>query len=157
MSDSVIHARLLCPPTPKVCSISCPLSQWCYLTISPSAALCSSCSQSLPASQSFPVSQLFESDGQSIGVSSSASVLPMNIQSLISFRTDWLDLLAVQETLKSLLQQHSSKASVLQCSAFFMDQLSHPWMTTGKTIALTIQTFVSKIMSLLFNTLYRFS
>ena len=101
MSDSVIHARLLCPPpTPKVCSISCPLSQWCYLTISSSAALCSSCSQSLPASQSFPVSQLFESDGQSIGVSSSASVLPMNIQSLISFRTDWLDLLAVQETLQ---------------------------------------------------------
>ena len=101
MSDSVIHARLLCPPpTPKVCSISCPLSQWCYLTISSSAALCSSCSQSLPASQSFPVSQLFESDGQSIGVSSTASVLPMNIQSLISFRTDWLDLLAVQETLQ---------------------------------------------------------
>ena len=72
---------------------------------------------------------------------------------LISFRIDSLDLLAIQGTCKSLLQHHSSKASVLQCSAFFMAQLSHPCMTTGKTIALTIQTFVSKIMSLLFNTL----
>ena len=75
---------------------------------------------------------------------------------LIPFRMDWLDLLAVQGTLKSLLQHHSSKASVLQCSAFFMVWLSHPYMTTGKTIALTIQTFVGKIMSLLFNTLSRF-
>ena len=74
----------------------------------------------------------------------------------ISFRIDWFDLLAVQGTLKSLLQHHSSKASVLWCSAFFMVQLSHPYMTTGKTIAFTIQTFVSKIMSLLFNTLSRF-
>ena len=70
---------------------------------------------------------------------------------LISFRIDWLDLLAVQGTLKSLLQHHSSKASVLQRSAFFIVQLSHPYMTTGKTIALTRQTFVDKIMSLLFN------
>ena len=75
---------------------------------------------------------------------------------LIPFRMDWLDLLAVQGTLKSLLQHHSSKASVLQCSAFFMVWLSHPYMTTGKTIALTIQTFVGKIMPLLFNTLSRF-
>src|SRR5574340_114453 len=74
---------------------------------------------------------------------------------LISFRMDWLDLLAVQGTLKSLLQHHSSKASVLQCSAFFKVQLSHPYMTTGKTIALTRQTFVDKIMSLLFNILSR--
>ena len=75
---------------------------------------------------------------------------------LISFKIDWFDLLAVQGTLKSLLQYHNSQASILQCSAFFMVQLSHLYMTTGKTIALTIQTFVSKIMSLIFNTLSRF-
>ena len=74
---------------------------------------------------------------------------------LISFRINWLDLLAVQGTLKSLLQHHSSKASILQCSAFFTVQLSHPYMTTGKTIALTRRTFVDKVMSLLFNTLFR--
>ena len=72
---------------------------------------------------------------------------------LISSRMDWLDLFAVQGTLKSLLQHHSSKASILQCSAFFIVQLSHPYMTTGKTIALTRQTFVGKVMSLLFNML----
>ena len=75
---------------------------------------------------------------------------------LISFRMDWLDLLAVQGTLKSLLQHHSSKASILQCSAFFTVQFTHPYMTTGKTIALTRRTFVSKVMSLLFNMLSRF-
>ena len=74
---------------------------------------------------------------------------------LISFGMDWLDLLAVQGTLKSLLQHHSSKTSILWCSAFFIVQLSHPYMTTGKTIALTRQTFVDKVMSLLFNTLSR--
>ena len=74
---------------------------------------------------------------------------------LISFRMDWLDLLAVQGTLKSLLQHHSSKASILQCSAFFIFQLSHPYMTTGETIALTRWTFVGKVMSLLFNMLSR--
>ena len=74
---------------------------------------------------------------------------------LISLRMDWLDLLAVQGTLKSLLQHHSSKASILQCSAFFIVQLSHPYMTTGKTIALTRRTFVGKVMSLLFNMLSR--
>ena len=74
---------------------------------------------------------------------------------LISFRMDWLDLLAVQGTLRSLLQHHSSKASILRCSAFFIVQLSHPYMTTGKTIALTRQTLVSKVMSLLFNMLSR--
>ena len=74
---------------------------------------------------------------------------------LISFRMDWLDLLTVQRTLKSLLQHHSSKASILQCSAFFIIQLSHPYMTTGKTIALTRWTFVDKVMSLLFNMLSR--
>ena len=75
---------------------------------------------------------------------------------LISFRIDKFDLLAVQGTLKSLLQDHNSKASILRCSAFFMAQFSHPYMTTGKTVALTIQTFVSKLMSLLFNMLSRF-
>ena len=86
----------------------------------------------------------------------SFSASPSNEHSgLISFRIDWLDLLAVQQTLKSLLQHHSSKASILQCSAFFMVQLSYPYMTTRKTIALTRQTFVGKVMSLLFNMLSR--
>ena len=98
------------------------------------------------------MSQFFASGGQSIGVSASASVLPMNIQ---SFRMDWLDLLAVQGTLKSLLQHHSSKASILQGSAFFTVQLSHPYMNTRKTIALTRWTFVGKVMFLLFNMLSR--
>ena len=85
----------------------------------------------------------------------SFSISPSNEYSgLISFRMDWLDLLAVQGTLKSLLQRHSSKASILQCSAFFIVQLSHPYMTTGKTIALTRWTFVGKVMSLLFNMLF---
>ena len=84
-------------------------------------------------------------------------ISPSSVYSgLISFRIDWVDLLAVQGTLKSLLQHHSSKAPVLQGSAFFMVQLSHPYMTTGKTIVLTRQTFVSKVMSLLFNMLSRF-
>ena len=87
----------------------------------------------------------------------SFSISPSNEYSgLISFRIDWLDLLAVQGTLKSLLQHHSLKASILQHSAFFMVQLSHLYMTTGKTTALTIQTFVGKVMSLLFNALFRF-
>ena len=87
----------------------------------------------------------------------SFSFIPSNEYSgLISLRVDWLDFLAVQGTLKSLLQQHSSKASILQCSAFFMVQLSQPYMTTGKTIALTRWTFVGKVMSLLFNMLSRF-
>ena len=86
----------------------------------------------------------------------SFSISPSNEHSgLISFRMDWLDLLAVQGTLKSLLQHHSSKASIFQCSAFFTVQLSHPYMTSGKTIVLTRQTFVGKVMSLLFNMLSR--
>ena len=86
----------------------------------------------------------------------SFSISPSNEHPrLISFRMDWLDLLAVQGTLKSLLQHHSSKAPILRCSAFFIVQLSHPYMTTGKTIALTRRTFVDKVMSLLFNTLSR--
>jgi len=86
----------------------------------------------------------------------SFSISPSNEHpGLISFRMDWLDLLAVQGTLKSLLQHHSSKASILWCSAFFIVQLSHPYMTTGKTTALTKWTFVDKVMSLLFNILSR--
>ena len=133
------HTKLPCPsPTPGACSNSCPLSQWCHPTISSSVVPFSSHLQSFPASESFPMSQLFASGGQSIGVSASTSVLPMNDEysGLISFRMDWLALLAVQGTLKSLLQYHSSKASILQCSAFFIVQLSHPYMTTRKTIAL---------------------
>ena len=84
----------------------------------------------------------------------SFSISPSNA-GLISFRTDWFDLLAVQGTLKSLIQHHTSKASILQCSAFFMVQLSHPYMTAGKTIALTTWTFVGKVLSLLFNMLFR--
>ena len=101
------------------------------------------------------MSRFFTSGGQSIGVSA-FSISPSNEYSgLISFRIDWLGLLAVQETLRSLLQHHSSKASILQFSAFFIVSLSHPYMTTGKTIALTRQTFVGKGMSLLLNMLSR--
>ena len=150
------HARLPCPsPTPGACSNSCPLSQWCHPTISSSIVPVSSCPQSFPISGSFQISQLFASGGQSIGVSSSTSVLPMNIQGWFPLRVDWLELLAVQGTLKSLLQHHSSKASIFLHSAFFIVQLSHSYMTTGKTIALTRWTFVGKVMSLLFNMLYR--
>ena len=127
----------------------CSMSSWCHPIIS-SSVVPFSCLQSLPATRSFPVRQFFASGGQSIGVSASASVLPLNIQDWFPF-LDWLDLLVrVQGTLKSLLQHHSSKVSVLWCSAFFIVQLSHPYMTTGKTIALTRQTFVGKVMSLLF-------
>ena len=111
--------------------------------------------QSFPASGSFQMSQFFASDGQSIGVFT-VNISPSNEYSgLISFRMDWLDLLAVQGILKSLLQHHSSKASILRCSAFFTVQLSHPHVTTGKTVALTRQTFVGKVMSLPFTMLSR--
>ena len=119
--------RLPCPSlSPRVCSNSCTLNQWCYPTISYSAALFSLCFQSFPASGSFPISQLLASGSQSIEASASTTVLPMNIE-FVSFRIDWCHLLVVQETLKSLLHQHSSKASVLWRSAFFMVQLSHPY------------------------------
>ena len=115
----------------------------------------SSCPQSSPASGSFPMSQLFPSSGQSIGASASGSVLPMNIQDWFPLGwTGWISDL-VQGTVKSLLQHHSSKASILQWLAFFIVQLSLPYMTTAKTIALTRWTFVSKVMSLLFNMLSR--
>ena len=119
------HARLCYPPlSPVVCSSSCPLSHWCYLTISSSATPFSFCLQSFPASGSFLMSQLFASGGQSIGASASASasVLPMNIQ--VWFPLELIDLLAVQGTLMSLLQHHSSKASVLWCR-YEMRRMNH--------------------------------
>ena len=149
MSDSLGPHGPPCPsPTPRVYSNSCPLSRWCHPTISSSVVPFFSHLQSFPASGSFLMSQFFTSGGQSIAVSTSASVLPMNIQ-------DWFELLGVQGTLKSLLQHHSSKASILWCSAFFIVQFSHPYMTTRKTIALTRWTFVGKVVSLLLNMLSR--
>ena len=130
------------------------MNQWCHPTIS-------SCHPLLLLPSIFPSIRVF-SNKSALCIrwpkywSFSFSISPSNEYSgLISFRIDWLDLLAVQGTLKSLLQHHSSKASVLWCSAFFMVQLSHPYTTTGKPIALTRQTFVGKVMSLLFNMLCR--
>ena len=157
MSDSLQphglqHARLfrvLLPP--RVCLNSCPLSRSCYLTVSSSVTPFSCCLQSFPASGSFPMSQFLTSGGQSIGASALASVLPISIQ-------DWFPLgltglISLQSKgLKSHLQ-HNSKVSVLWCSAFLMVQLSHLYMTSGKTIALIIWAFVGKVMSLFFNML----
>ena len=154
MTRRIAAGRLPCPsPSPRAGSNSCPLSQWYHPTISLSIVPFSSRLQSFPASGSFPVSQFFPSGGQKCW-SFSHSISPSNEHSgLISCRIDWLDFLAVQGTLKSLLQHYSSKASILRCSAFFIVQLSHPYMTTGRTIALTRQTFVGRVMSLLFNVL----
>ena len=156
MSDSLRpyglqHARLPRPSlSPRVYSNSCPLSQWCHPTITSSVSPFSSCPQSVPASGAFPMNQLFTPCAWPKYWSFSFSISPSSEYSgLISLRIDWFDLLAVQGTLKSLLQHHSLKASILWHSAFFMIQLSHPYMTTGKTIALTIWTFFSKVMSLL--------
>ena len=129
------HTRPPYPsPTSGVYPNPCPLSRWCHPTISSSVVPFSSCTQSFPTSGSFQMSQLFASGSQ---------VLEFQLQhqsfqwtpGLNCFRMDWLDLLAVQGTLKSLLQHHSSKASILQCSAFIVVQLSHPYMTIGKTIS----------------------
>ena len=124
------HARLPCPsPSPRACLNSCPLSWWCHPTISFSVAPFSSCLQCFPASGSFLMSHLLASGGQSIGLQFQHH--PSNEYSgLISFRMGWFDLLSVQGTLKSFLQYHSPKASILQCSVFFMIQLLH--LTTGK-------------------------
>ena len=139
------HGRLPCPSvSPGVSSDSCPLSQWCHPTILTSFIPFSSCPQSFPASETFLMSWLFASNGQSIGASVLASVLPMNIQGW--FPLGLTGLISLQSKgLSSLLQLHNSKASVLRCSAFFVVQLSHQHMTTGKTIALTMRTFVSKV------------
>ena len=145
------HAKPPCSsPTPRVYSNSCASSQWCHPTISSSVGPFSSCLQSFPASGSLSVLRIRWPNYWSF----SFSLSPSNESSgLITFKTDWFDLLAVQGTLKSLLQHHSSKASILQHSAFFIVQLSDPYMTTGKTIALTRWTFVGKVLSLLFNKL----
>ena len=132
--------------SPKLMSIESVMPS----RISLSVVHFSSCPQSLPESGSFPMSQLFSWVAKYWSFSISTS--PSNEHpGLISFRMDQLDLLAGQGTLKSLLQHHSSKASILRHSAFFMLQLSHLYVTIGKIIALTIQTFVGKLMSLLFN------
>ena len=156
MSDSLWplesqRSKPLCPsPTPGVYSNSCPSSWWCHPAISSSVVPFSSCPQSLPASGSFPMRTLHMRWPKYW--SFSFSISPSNEHpGLSSFRMDWLDLLAVQGTLKSLLQHHSSKASIFWSSAFFTVQLSHPNTTTGKTIALTRRTFVGKVMSLIFN------
>ena len=148
--------QVSCPtPTPRAYSNSSASNQWCHLAISSSVVPFSSHFQSFPASGYFPMSRFFTSGGQSIGVSASPSVLPMNIQDWSpSGWTGWISL-QYKGLSKSFLQHHSSKASILWHSAFFIVQLSHPYMTTGKTIALTRWTFVGKVMSLLFNMLSR--
>ena len=152
MSGSLWHLSCL-SLFPGLCSNSCLLSQWYYLTISSSAAPFSFCLQSFPASGSFPVSQLFTLCGQSIGASPSASVFPMNIQSGIPL--GWTGLIFLLS--RGLLQHHNLKTSILWHSAFFMIQLSNPYTTTGKTTALTRLTFVGKVMSLLFHILSGFA
>ena len=126
-------------------------------TLSSSVIPFSSRLQSFPETGYFQMSQLFASGGQSIGSFSFSNSPSSEHSGLISFRMDWVDLLAVQGTLKSLLQHHSSQASIFRRSAFFIVQLSHPYMTAGKTIAFTRWTFVGKVMSLLFNMLSRWS
>ena len=122
------HSRLPYPsPSPGVCSNLCPLSQWCHLIISFSVVPFSSCLEFFPASGSFSVSQL-PSVGQSIGSFSFSISLSNEYSRLISFRIDWFDLFPVQRTLKSLLPHHSSKASFLWCSAFFMVSHIHTWL-----------------------------
>ena len=151
MSDSLRphelqHTRLPCPSrTPGVHPNPCPLRRWCHPTISSSVVPFSSCPQSFPASRVF-------SNESALCIrwpkywSFNFNISPSNEHpGLLSFKMDLLDLLAVQGTLKSLLQHHSSKASVLWCSTFFIVRLSHPYMTTGKTIALTRWTFVGKV------------
>ena len=139
------HQASLSITNSRAYSNSCPSSQWCHPTISSSVIPFSSYPQSFPASGSFPVSHVFTSDGQRIRVSASASVLLVNIQGWSPLGWTGWTLLAVQGTIKSLLQHHSSKASIVWRSAFFIVQLSHPHMTTGKTIALTRGTFVGTI------------
>ena len=144
------HARPPCPSqTPRVYSNSCPSSQWSHPAISSSIVPFSSCPQSLPASGSFPMSQLFTWGCQSIGVSALASVLPMNTQDWSSLGwTCWISLQS-----KGLSRVFSN--TTVQKHQFFTAQLSHPYMTTGKIIALTGRAFVGKVISLLFNMLSR--
>ena len=162
MSDSLWphgleHARLpYLSPSPGACSNSCPLSRWCHPTIS-SSVIPFSCLQSFPALGCFLI-QLALHIRRPNFWSFSFSISSSNEYSgLISFRIDWFDLLAVQGTLKSLLQYHSSKISILWCSAFFMVQLSHPYMTAGKNHSFDYMNLCwQKVMSLIFITLSRF-
>ena len=162
MSDSLRphesqHARPPCPsPTPRVYSDSHPSSQWCHPAISSSVVPFSSCLQSFPASGSFPKSQFFASGGQSIGISASASVLPMNMQGW--FPLGWTCWISLQSKGLSRVFSNTTvqKHQFFGTQPFLIVQLSHPYVTTGKTIFLTIQTFVGKVMSLLFNMLSRF-
>ena len=150
------HARPPCPsPTAGVYPNPCPLSWWWHPTISSSVVSLSSCPQSFPASRVFSNESALHIRWPKYW-SFSFNISPSSEHpGLISLRMDWLDLLAVQGTLKSLLQHHSSKASILRRSAFFIVQLSHPYPTNRKTIALTRWIFVGKVMSLLFNMLSR--
>ena len=149
------HTRPPCPsPTPRVYPNSCPLSRWCHPTISSSVVLFSSYLRSFPISGSFQMSQLFASGGQSIGVSASTSVLPMNTQDWSPLGlTGWISLQS--KGLSRVFSNTTVQKQQFFSSAFFTIQLSHPYMTTGKTIALTRRTFVGKVMSLLFNMLAR--
>ena len=149
------HARLLCPsPTPRTCSNSCPLSQWYHPTISSSVVLFSSCLQSSPASGSFPKSQFLGLRGQSTGVSASASVLPMSTQDWSPLGwTGWISLQS--KGLSRVFCNTTVQKHQFLRSAFFIVRLSHPYMTSGKTTALTRWTFVDKVMYLLFNMLSR--
>ena len=150
------QARLLCSsPTPGACSNSCPSSQWCHPIILSSVILFFSevlLPSVLPSIKVFSKESVLRIRWPKYWSFSFSISLSNEYSGLISFRMDWLDLLAVQGTLKSLLQHHSSKASILQ---YFIVQLSHPYTTTGKTIALTRQNFVNKVISLLFNMLSR--
>ena len=151
------HARPPCPsPTLRVHTNSHSSSQWCHPAISSSVVPFSSCLQSFPVSGSFPMSQLFQSGGQSIGASASESVPPMNIQDW--FPVGLTGLISLQPKGLSRVFSNTTvqKASILQHSDFFMVQFSLPYMTAGKNIALTIQIFVGKVISLLFNTLIYF-
>ena len=145
--NGLLLARLPCPSSsPRACSNSCPLSRCCHPNISSSIVPFSSCLQSFPASASFPLSQFFASGGQSIEASALVSVLSMNIQDW--FPLELTGLVSLQSKgLSNLLQHLSSKVSILWCSAFFMVQLSHSYMTSGKTIALTRQTLVGSDVS----------
>ena len=150
------HARLPCTsPCTGACSNSSPSSVWCHPTISSSVVPFTSRCQSFPASGSFPISQFLALGGQSIGVSASTSVLPMKIQIWFPLgRTGWISLQS-KGLSRVVFSNHSSKASILWLSALYMVQLSHPYMTAGKTITLTIWTSVGKVMALLFNMLSR--
>ena len=149
------HTRLPCPsPAHGVCSNLCPLSQWCHPTTSSSIVPVSSCPQSFPASGSLQMSSTSHQVDKILEFQLQHQSNQWTPRTYL-FRISCLDLLTVQGTLKSLLQHHSSKALIVRCSAFFTVQLSLPYMTTGKTIALTRRTFVGKVMSLLFNMLSR--